>query len=112
MMPVESLTPGMELRSDVHDQSGRLLAKAETVLNEKHIKVLKTWGVTHAEIKDGNEISEPQAPAKPPSAASIAQAEEIADYLFGHANREHPAMQQLYNICVQRMAAKFSVSGE
>lgn len=112
MMPIESLTPGMELNSDVHDQSGRLLAKAETILNTKHIKVLKTWGVTHADIKDADAAIEPQQPPQPPSAASIAQAEEIADYLFSHANREHPAMQQLYNICVQRMAIKFSTSGE
>ena len=108
MTPIGSLQPGMELNSDVHDQSGRLLAKAETIISDKHIKVLKTWGVTHADIKSDNNPAEIQLPSEPPSAENVSKAEALADKLFAQANREHPVMQQLYNICVQRNAVKFS----
>jgi len=111
MTPIEKLQPGMKLNSAVHDSSGRLLAKADTVLTEKQIKVLKTWGITGAYIKNGEETSEQQATPSPPSAAALEQAEEIASYLFSLANREHPAMQQLYDISVQRMASKLSSRG-
>ena len=107
MMQIEFLQPGMELHSDVHDTSGRLLARANTVLTDKHIKVLKTWGVAEANIKDSDVTGIPEnAEVTPPSSAAIEQAEEIAGYLFSLANREHPAMQQLFDISVQHIAVK------
>ncbi len=108
MTPTEQLQPGMELHSDVLDASGRLLAKADTVLTEKHIKVLKTWGILHAQIKDGNEPEEPETETPPPSAEILALAAEQATGLFSHSNRQHPAMQVLYDISVQRIAIKLN----
>ncbi|VAW84885.1 hypothetical protein MNBD_GAMMA18-735 [hydrothermal vent metagenome] len=104
-MQTKHLQPGMALHSDVHDTNGRLLAKADTVLTEKHIKVLKTWGITQADIKYNATKNEPQpAETAPPSDATIQQAETIANDLFSLANREHPAMQQLFNISVLHIA--------
>lgn len=110
MTPIEQIQPGMKLNCNVHDSSGRLLAKADTVLTEKQIKTLKTWGISSASIEDADKAIEQVAAPAPPSAAAIEQAEEIADYLFSLANRDHIAMQQLYNISVQRLAAKLSSS--
>ncbi len=110
MTPVEHLTPGMELKSDIHDTTGRLLAKADAILTEKQIKVLKTWGVTHANIKDSN-ATEPQTPEAPtPTPEILAKATAVADQLFLLSNRDHPAMQQLYRICIEHQTKKLSAN--
>ncbi len=110
MMQIEQIRPGMTLHSDIHDTSGRLLTKADTVLTKKHIKILKTWGVTQAKIKDDNAQDEAQLPDQnPPSDAEIEQATEIANHLFSQTNRDHPVMQQLLSISVQQIAARLGM---
>jgi len=44
---IKDVEAGMELSEDVTDRSGRVLMRAGATLSEKHIKVMKTWGVTH-----------------------------------------------------------------
>ncbi len=110
MMQIEQVQPGMTLHSDIHDTSGRLLTKADTVLTEKHIKTLKTWGVTQAQIKDDKEQSEAQTPDQIiPSDAEIEQAKEMASYLFSQTNRDHPVMQQLLSISVQQIVIRLGM---
>ena len=45
LTPIEkaSLTVGMRLRANVHDQSGRLLLTADTVLGPNHLNLLKRF---------------------------------------------------------------------
>lgn len=110
MMQIEQIRPGMTLHSDIRDSSGRLLTKADTVLTEKHIKTLKTWGVTQARIKDDNDQGTAQLPDQsPPSDADIKQAEEVARYLFSQTNRDHPVIQQLLSISVQQIVTRLGM---
>ncbi len=105
MVQTEHLQPGMTLRSDVRDSSGRLLVKADTVLTAHHIKVLKTWGITEVSVHGGTVEGEPpQQSITPPTKAAIECAHEIANELFSLTNHQHPAMQQLFDISVQHIA--------
>ncbi len=45
------LQQGMVLNGDVHDLNGRLMLRAGTALTEKHLHILKTWGITEADIQ-------------------------------------------------------------
>lgn len=40
----------MVLAEDIKNKYGQLLISAETVLNEKHVRLLKTWGVSVVSI--------------------------------------------------------------
>ena len=46
------LKPGYVLVEDLHDIRGRLIFKSGTCLAEKHIRIIKAWGITTATISD------------------------------------------------------------
>ncbi len=52
---LNALTTGMILGKDIQDNTGRTLLKAGSPLLDKHLKMLKTWGINHVEIKS-NEV--------------------------------------------------------
>ncbi|MCW8918597.1 MAG: hypothetical protein OQL08_07245 [Gammaproteobacteria bacterium] len=49
-MSTNKLQPGMVLGADVKDLSGRLLLNAGTEVQQQHLKVLRTWGVSGVEV--------------------------------------------------------------
>ena len=99
---LEHLKPGMRLRSDVADTSGRVLLRAGSVINEKHLKIFSTWGVTEADVgtgpvekieRDSKSDSEPE---------SLKQAKAYVRALFRHTDPRQPAIQELMRLCVMR----------
>lgn len=48
---VYALKPGMVTEAAVYDQQGTMLIKAGEELSEKHIRVLKSWGVATVNIQ-------------------------------------------------------------
>ncbi len=44
------------MERDVRAPNGRLLFKKDTVLTDKHILVLKTWGVLKVEVSNNEKI--------------------------------------------------------
>lgn len=54
---LESLNPGTEIISDVHDALGRLLLKAPRVLDENTKKTLLSRGVREVIIQDRREVA-------------------------------------------------------
>ncbi|MEW5757845.1 MAG: hypothetical protein AB1810_16265 [Pseudomonadota bacterium] len=92
---IDQLQPGMLLKGDVTDKSGRLLTRGETLLTQKHIHVFKTWGITHAEIRGEGDAPNPEPLARPAlSPQALEYAVNKAQQLFIHNNREHPAVRE------------------
>ena len=52
---LDELTTGMILGKDIKDNAGRTLLKAGSPLLDKHLKILKTWGINHVDI-ESNEL--------------------------------------------------------
>ncbi len=50
-----SLQPGMELATDIVDRNGRKLVAAGVVLDEQHMRILRIWGVSEADVVGVNE---------------------------------------------------------
>ncbi|MGK9368666.1 hypothetical protein ACSSWA_07180 [Melioribacter sp. Ez-97] len=46
IISIDEIKNGMVLAEDIKNRYGQLLIAAETVLNEKHVRLLKTWGVS------------------------------------------------------------------
>ncbi len=54
---VDQIIVGMELEQAVKNRYGQLLLSAQTRLEEKHKKVLRTWGITSVYIKEDIDTS-------------------------------------------------------
>ncbi len=98
-MQLAGIQPGMRLAKDVYDPYGQILMRAGTVLNERQIRALRTWGIAKVAI----------APAVPSPGSDLDQHPQriaaichLLDEQFSLSNHDHPAIQALYNLCLNR----------
>jgi len=99
---LDEIQPGMLIASDVLDRNGRVLLKQGLQITEKHLTILKQWGVTDADIEgvSREEINAQAIEALDKDALSKAESEY--EELFRHADREHPFNQELFRLSVLR----------
>lgn len=98
---VDLMQPGMLLRSDVRDITGRLILKAGEVITGRHLFIFRAWGVTEAEIEMSEEQSgQRDLPACDP--ALMAQTEAELRKIFIHTNQDDPLIQELFSLVVTR----------
>ncbi len=93
----EKLQPGMVLGDDVKDMSGRMLLNAGTEIEEKHLKVLRSWGVAGVEVEGDGEVddeqAEPDFSALSPDEAAAVKAELKSR--FASVDINHPFIRAL-----------------
>ena len=87
----------MILGVDVKDLSGRMLLKSGTKIEEKHLKVLRTWGVTGVEVEgdDGIAVSEPEGESGDLPPEVIAAIDSELEKRFIGVDLSHPVMVAL-----------------
>ena len=99
---LNDITPGMILAQDVEDSQGRVLLRGGMELTERHIRIMKTWGVVDADIKDiSSQEAEDQSMAQL-DPVLLKKAELKADQLFKQSNLNHPVVHELYRQWVLR----------
>ncbi len=99
---LNDITPGMTLAQDVQDTQGRILLRAGVELTERHIRIMKTWGVADADIKNiSSQEAEDQSMAQLDPIA-LKKAEVKANKLFKQSNLNHPIVHELYRQWVIR----------
>jgi len=102
---INKLTPGMILGEDVRDRSGRLLLGSGTPLTERHLYILRTWGVIEVDITGADDDSlDPNSANSIDSARWAAIEREIAP-LFHYTDKSHPAVMELMRMRILREAA-------
>jgi hypothetical protein len=99
---LDQIQPGMVLAADVLDRNGRVLLKSGLEVIEKHLRILKQWGVTEADIKDVSreEINAQVEQSLDPEA--FAKADALHQELFRRTNRDEPFTQELFRLSVLR----------
>lgn len=106
-LKMAELKPGMVLSQDVKDLNGRILLSSGNRLSEKHIKIFKTWGVTEVAIEGADEPV--KGGEKPLSGnvdeKAIEKIRQEMNSLFRHTDIRHPAIRELFNLCVTRKLA-------
>ncbi len=109
---INDITPGMILAQNVQDSNGRILLREGMELTIRHIRIMKTWGVADADIKDlSSEEAEDQSMAQF-DPALLKKAELKADQLFKKSNLNHPVVHELYRQWVLRyMQGKVTAHG-
>ncbi|GFO69737.1 hypothetical protein GMLC_33160 [Geomonas limicola] len=103
---IDNLSPGMVLKKNVTDRSGRLLLPSGTALEPKHLNIFRMWGVLDVEVTDESEAEvapDLLVPELDPELVARASAEVAR--IFAHNDPEHPVVRELMRICIRRRAA-------
>ena len=103
---IDNLVPGMILKHNVTDRSGRMLLPEGATLEAKHFGIFRMWGVLEVEVTDEGEAET----AEPPPGEEVdpvlmERASGEVCRIFAHNDPEHPAIRELIRICVNRRAA-------
>jgi hypothetical protein len=103
---IDKLTPGMVLKHNVTDRSGRMLLPEGATLEARHFAIFRMWGVLDVEVTDESEPESESLPQTDEVAPEIlAQASAEVSRIFAHNDPEHPAIKELIRICTSRRAA-------
>ncbi len=105
---VGDLQAGMVLASEVKNMNGQLLMPSGLSITEKHLGLLKAWGITEVDVEGVNKedvVSQATAQMDP---AILAAAEASTRELFKNTDMNHPAIVELLNLCVLRKAKQLS----
>lgn len=91
----------MVTATEVKDRMGRTLLDSGQPITEKNLKTLKAWGVTEVNIESSEEPQkvlrkEPATIEAPPAII------KEQDTLFKFTDRRHPAIAELYDVCLVR----------
>lgn len=102
MIRVSHVQPDQEISADVKDRSGRVLLLAGTVLTEKHIKIIKSWGVVEIDVVGPDLVAESGQNIAEDSSDKFREVELEVSKRFRFLNRAHPFTEELYSVCLQR----------
>jgi putative nucleotidyltransferase with HDIG domain len=95
---IDDVKPGMKLEKDIFCPNGRFLLGAGSVIEEKHIKIARSWGITEAYVDGADKVSldmETEAQFAP---ESIALAEKILASNYKYYDDTVPVMKEVYRI--------------
>lgn len=101
----DKLVPGMILGADVRDRSGRLLLGSGTELNDRHLYILRTWGVVEVEITGADEDGIDPNSGNEIDPVLLAAIEKEIIPLFSFTDNSHPAVKELMRMRIIREAA-------
>ncbi len=102
VLAINELKPGMVLGKEARDRNGRLLLGEGLELDENHIRILKSWGVTQAHVAGGEEESD--TPEIPPEIRQAAVGR--IKKRFSHADWSDALVQNLMKAGVQRLCER------
>ena len=89
---LSDIEPGNRLAEDIFNFQGLLLLKKDTMLSEKNIRMLKSWGVSEVQIK-GN-VSDHHDNAGPSSEELRGLVRKKLQERFGNID-DDPIMQEI-----------------
>lgn len=101
-IPLNKLQPGWKLAAPVLDSYGNPLIGADTLLTEKHLRLMKTWGVESVEIA----VAEPTDGGAEPDAEQWEACRSELLPIFIKANLEHPVMKEIFRLSVRAKMAR------
>jgi len=101
IVSIDNLEPGMVLAASVLDKSGRLLLGEGAELEEKHLRIFRTWGIVEADIVGVDGAGSNALPDNI-TQEKLDQAKRTLLPLYCHANIEHPAISELLRLAVIR----------
>ena len=102
---IDNLEVGMTLANDVHDRAGRLLLGAGVELSQKHLVVLRTWGVMEVDIVGGEDDNQGSHLPAEITQEQLDSAMAALAPLFCNSDLHHPVMRELLRLAALRKAS-------
>jgi hypothetical protein len=102
IIPVNDLQAGMVLMNDATHSNGRVLLRGGVMLEDKHIKMFKAWGLVGADIEG---ITQEQMATAALDNADPLILESIRNELsirFRHTDLTHPMLNMLHRLLLQQ----------
>ena len=103
---LDDVKPGMTLAADVETQDGRLLLPKGTGLEEKHLQLFHTWGISELDIVG---ISRQDIAALAENEIDPARLDAARRHLlplFKHVDTEDVFIGELFRLCSIRRVRK------
>lgn len=97
VLSVNDLRDGMVLASEVKNKHGNVLMKKGNILSEKHIMLLKSWGIAEADIEGVDRDQLEKREIEELSPELIASVEGELKDLFSDFG-DNPLMEELYRV--------------
>ena len=97
VLGVSDLKDGMVLASEVKNKHGNVLLKKGDALKEKHIMLLKSWGITGADIEGVDREQVEKSEIEELSSDLMTSIEEGLKSLFP-AFGNNPLMKEIYRV--------------
>ncbi len=94
----DDLKQDMILSEDITDITGRLLLQKGNSIQSNQINIIKKWGVTEVKIDECPVYHQKDESHK--SIKANGNNEQEVEYLFKHADLDHPAMKELFRLAV------------
>lgn len=98
LLKVSHLKPEMIVCGDLKDRNGRLLVAAGTRLTEKHIRIIKIWGIIEANIEGVSEADIAPIDEETIAPEQWKAAEALLEDHFRYNDLEDPAIAELFRI--------------
>ncbi len=102
VISIDRVAPGSVLSRDIVDRHGRLLLPEGRPLSDRHVEVLRIWGVEFVEVEGTDEFS---APSDIPPEDRLRAEEELRSR-FRHLPEGHPLVRELFDAAVRRKLAR------
>ena len=94
----------MVLASCAKNHHGQMLLGEGTTLEERHMRIFQSWGVSEVEIVDekgGSTVKDTEIPTE-----IFEKARANEDLRFDRSGRTHPALNELFNLALARTAKR------
>lgn len=111
IVSITALRPGMELASDTLDANGRKLVAEGTVITDKHLRILRIWGVTEADVEgvDQEEENKKDLSQIDPQLVEATHRYLLARFVFNNVTLR--PVKELLNFMLLRKARELESRG-
>lgn len=102
----------MVLADDLVDVTGRFLLPHGAVIQEKHLRVMKSWGVTEADIEGIDQVQAASRTMEALDPELLKKCEEHLAPIFGESCQAHEVMQEIRRQSVLHLVKKCAAGAE
>ena len=105
---LEHIESGMILCKDITNRNGLVLLRGGQEITEKHLKILRMWGIAEADIQDVDKEEIMNKATAEIDPRILEEAKIKANEIFRHTDHEHPFIQELFRLVTLDLARNLS----
>jgi hypothetical protein len=110
IIATNKLAAGMELAADVMNVNGMMLLGRGTILTERHLHVLKTWGIDSVHVTGGDDGKEEPSEESEIPPVVLSQAQIRVNLRFRHVKGDSNRINTIKKLAVRRAARTISTT--